>query len=334
MKKLIGFIIFLLWFVGFSFALDFSFSPTSMAVQSVIANTVWQKFYILWDSTVIFSWFSFNVVGPDNRCTAWQLLSWSTVLSSWIILSTGDNVHSVGNISLTRWLYYLKFYNSWWWTCWIPRWSITDYLSWFISFTRWFYNDSPLNFYYWPQTYYFSWQTQYNINQCYVNIHSNLWVDTFTGTNIYLEGSYAYEKVSSGSDIRYIHSDYNWLTWIYITWQNYADNAVYTDFYNKTNIYLSWYHTKTYTWWASNYWVMTPPPWCNESPGVPFTWFDFSLLSYDFTGEVLTGNQFEIFYTQWRKYFMLQYKTWVYVGFIIILLWLLAKIFLTIKKKW
>ena len=112
-------------------------------------------------------------------------------------------------------------------------------------------------------------------------ISYNWWSSDNITSNIILSGDGIYTHSSN------IYTFYaNWVTWVYLhrsdsLWWN------WTDFYNKSDLYLSWNFSKTYTWGASNFWVMGIPYCQSNTINSSFSWYSlvvtwsFNSVSWD-----------------------------------------------------
>lgn len=275
-----------------------------------------------WDQVLLYSWSSFLYTWQiqwDNLTVsfswAWQLINWHYLINLLRIASKASSRQEIWRWNYTSWNY--GFYIMW------GRQSTT--CSW-LSLPDWWSSTLINNYFYDFRTINLKYLTPKSID--WISIHSNLWTDTFTGQNVYLEGSYDYIKIDSWTDVRYVHSDYVWaFTGVNIHWKSALNWWTRTDFYNLTDLYLESSYNKSYTWWASNFWVLSP---VFDNSTYSFSWYYVSWWSnLEFTeNQTFSWNVFEGFYTQGVRFVVSNYPTILMSMFWVLLVLLVLRTFI------
>jgi len=216
MKKIYLLLLMLVWFFGSTFADDFVFnSYTPNTTLSTVSN-YWWIFNVKWLSWNLINLYSvwLSTYNTCNEYDIFKYLSsttsntfWIVFVASWII--TNITWTQIIDVGLYPWSYIFNLRKNWWWSCNVPRNSSTalsSYWSWFFEHIEiWFaFNVVPNYTNYsvsasitWPSVYTFSGSDP-TISS--INIVSNLWTTTFTGSTIYIN-AFQPSYLMSWSDI-------------------------------------------------------------------------------------------------------------------------------------
>lgn len=338
MKKLF----LLLWFFSlFSFtkaetltlqttASSYNYSAWSYVVQPFQVLCTWSvQSIFLSTGADVKSWLNLEIRSSStNIIETWSLsITWSSFASPWIYTFDSNIL-----VPWQQYFLYLKF-RLWVWS--IPfyrqasSFSDLSYVPWNITIVYpsilWSFLNWGSNAWYWViKSLIMSWSSSCITRG--INITDNNANTHFHSDDVQLTGLGVYSRAWD----TYTFSPY-WITGVNIHWSD-TVWGTRTDFYNKTDLYLSGNYAKTYTGGASNFWILSIPS-C-AIPPVLFTWYVVTPLSYNFSWEVSTWNMFTLFYNQWVKAFFVNYNLWIWLWFIILVITALIKILFFQKKLW
>jgi len=292
------FVLFLsLWFSNAS--LDYTLlGSNNLSLPSISSATNVDAFNFIFYVTKPFSLISLSWVNA-----AWQTIvpqdTFSLFSSTWLILQTWSNtkislpirIDFDSGVVYPPWYYWilwkfqtnhvnLRFSNS------SVVWNNTS-LIWFFAWSAFVTGYS--NYYLVPTTtnlYLFSsiFIKQYDYISTNDPITINYWNNSFQTTwTVYVTG---WDYARNGQNISYA-----WLTGVNIHWVSSSNGWTWIDHYELTDFFLSGAYEKSYTWWWSNFWLMSP------SCSAPSSWSTFTWYQLTFTWSAIVSS-----WTVWNSF--------------------------------